>query len=142
MIVFGQTVVDWVASRTSEFGSFGAATGIGVVRDGELIGGVVYNDWNGASVCMHCAGGNGWLTRTLLWYAFDYPFNQLKVKRATALIGEGNTPARTLNEQLGFRYETRIRDAHPTGDMIVMEMRREWCRWLKLKRPANEKLAA
>ncbi len=144
-MAFGPHVVEWVAKRTNEYGNFGAAVGIGIERDGELIAGVVYNEWNGVNCNMHVAAvpKSRWLTRTGLWYWFDYPFNQLKVNRCTALIGAGNKEAITLNEGVGFIYETSIEGADPTGDLLVYRMWRKDCRWLNLEKPKDErKLAA
>jgi hypothetical protein len=143
-VVIGDEVVKWVASFTGEYGNYGAAVGFGVERDGKLIAGVVYNDWNGVNINQHCASvkGSHWMSRNFLWYCFDYPFNQLKVKRITGLVGEGNAPARRLNEHLGFVCETTLEDAHPTGKIIVYRMRKHECRWLNLKRPEDERMAA
>lgn len=133
MIVIGQEVVDWVASRTGEFGSYGAAVGIGWEKDGSLIAGVVYNDFNGVNMQMHVAsdGTGKWMTREYLRVCFDYPFNQAKVKRITGLVGEGNLEARKFDEHLGFVRETTLRGAHPTGDLIVYVMWKDKCRWLR-----------
>ena len=132
MIVIGPAVVEWVAKRTNEFGNFGCAQGIGVTAKGELIAGVVYNEFNGANCCMHVAAlpGRMWLKYANLRVWFDYPFNQMKVKRVTALIGEGNTASRRLTEHLGFERETTLRGAHPTGDLIVYAMWKERCEWI------------
>jgi hypothetical protein len=43
---------------------------------------------------------------------------------------------------LGFTLETRLKDAAPSGDMLVYVMRREDCKWLNLRRrglPAMKK---
>lgn len=135
-IVTGQRVVEWVAKRTNEFGNFGAAVALGVERDGELVGGVVFNDYNGVNINMHVAAvaGSYWLNRGFLWMCFDYPFRQLKVKRVTGLVGEGNARARQFDEKVGFKLETRLKDAHPTGDLLVYVMRPDDCRWLKYQR--------
>lgn len=132
MIVIGPQVVEWVAKRTNEFGNFGAAVGIGWEKDGRLVAGVAYNDFNGANMLMHVAsdGSRQWLNREFLWAAFDYPFNQAKVKRVTGLVGEGNKEARRFDEHLGFVLEARLKDAHPTGDLLVYKMHREGCKWI------------
>lgn len=133
MLVVGDEVVRWVAQRTNEFGNFGAAVGLGWERDGKLVGGVAYNEFNGRNLCAHIAsdGSGRWLTRHFLWAMFDYPFNQARVARLTGLVGEGNAQARRFDEHLGFKYETRLAGAHPTGDLLVYVMWREDCRWLK-----------
>lgn len=153
MIVTGPHVVEWVAKRANDFGNFGAAVGIGVARDTpihgttvtrhEIIGGVVFNEFNGVNIAMHTAAvpGSGWLTRTALWHFFEYPFNQAKVRRITVPIGEGNTVAQRLVEGVGFRLETELADAHPTGSLLLYVMRRADCRWLE-KRDHHERMAA
>lgn len=124
-------MVEWVAKRTNDFGNYGAAVGIGFERDGGLIAGVVYNEFNGVNICMHVAsdGSKRWLTREYLRACFDYPFHQAKVKRVTGLVGEGNHEARRFDEHLGFKLETRLKGAHPTGDLLVYVMWREDCKY-------------
>jgi RimJ/RimL family protein N-acetyltransferase len=143
MIVYGPEVVEWVAKRTSEYGNFGAAVGIGVQKDGKLIGGVVYNDFNGPNVCMHTAAVSGtpWLTRTTLWRFFHYPFIELGCNRVTALVGQGNIKSRKLVFGVGFRIEAHLEGAHPTGDLIVYAMWRDRCRWIN-QRTVDELKAA
>lgn len=133
MLVVGDEVVRWVARRTNEHGNFGAAVGIGWARGGKLVGGVVYNEFNGVNLCAHIAsdGSKNWLSKEFLRVMFDYPFNQAKVRRITGLVGEGNIKARRFDEQLGFRLETRLAGAHPTGDLLVYVMWQKDCRWLR-----------
>lgn len=46
------------------------------VNRGERIGGVIYHDWNpeAGTIQMSAAGGQGWLTRRVLWAMHSYPF--------------------------------------------------------------------
>lgn len=132
MLVVGESVVSWVAQQTSEFGNFGCATGIGWQRDGQIVAGVAYNDFNGVNCCTHIALA-GAMSRQFLWTIFDYPFNQMKVKRITGLVGEGNQKSRNLCLKLGFTEEARLNEAHPSGDLIVYRMRRNECKWLGIK---------
>jgi len=132
VLVVGPDVVHWVATRTNEFGSFGAATGIGWARNGELVAGVAYNEFNGVNINAHIASnGHHWLTRDFLWAIFNYPFRQLGVQRITGLVGEGNAAARRFDEHLGFTLETKLTGAHPTGDLLVYVMWKHDCRWLE-----------
>ncbi len=132
MLVVGPEVVQWVATRTNEFGNFGAAVGIGWARNGELVAGVAYNEFNGVNINAHIASsGRHWLTRDFLWAIFDYPFRQLGVQRITGLVGEGNAAARRFDEHLGFTLETKLTGAHPTGDLLVYVMWKHDCRWLE-----------
>lgn len=133
MIVTGKTVVEWVAKRTNEFGMFGTDIGIGWMREGELIAGVVYADWNGPNVVCHIAsdGSRRWLTRRYLWAIFDYPFVQAGVKRITVCVGEGNRDSRRFVEHLGFALEATLKGAHPTGSLLIYRMWKADCRFLR-----------
>ncbi len=143
-ITIGAHVVQWVSERTGEWGNYGAAQGIGLQEfTGDhwlLIAGVVYNEFNGVNINMHVAsdGSRRWMNRKYLWTCFDYPFNQCKVKRITGLVGEGNIEARKFDEHLGFELETQLKDAHPTGAMLVYVMRKPQCRWLTIKVPHED----
>lgn len=131
-LVTGPGVVDWIARRTNEFGRFGTDIGIGWQRGGYLVAGVAYADWNGPNVVCHIAsdGSRRWATRQYLWTIFDYPFNQLGVKRITVCVGEGNSASRRFVQHLGFGLESTLLDAHPTGDLLVYSMFKEQCKWI------------
>lgn len=132
MIVLGKGVVEWIASRTGEFNGFGTDVGIGWQREGQIVAGVAYANWNGVNVECHIAsdGSKRWLTKKYLWTIFDYPFKQLKVNRITVCVGEGNTDSRRFVEGLGFTLEATLVSAHPTGDLLVYRMFKESCKWV------------
>lgn len=128
----------WVTARGGGVYMPGTCSAIGRLDAGELVGGVLYEDYNGANVMAHIAGeGQGWLDREFLWMMFDYPFNQLKVNRITGIVPSSNEAARRFDEHLGFVQEAILKDAHPEGDLIVYRMRRDECRWLR-KRHGKE----
>jgi hypothetical protein len=105
-----------------------------VDKDGKLLGGVTYDGFTGGSIFMHQAGFTPkWLSRAMLWVVFDYPFNQLNVKKVCGTIPSYRKTLLEFNERLGFKEECRIKDAYPDGDMIVLSMPREECRWLSIK---------
>lgn len=134
-VVTGQHVVEWVATRTKEFGNYGAAVGIGLEHNGRLIAGVVVNEFNGVNACIHvAANGAGWLNREFLWFVFHYCFEQAKLNRLTGLVVESNIDARKFDEHLGFVEETRLKNAHKDGDIIVYVMWKESCKWLSIKK--------
>jgi RimJ/RimL family protein N-acetyltransferase len=110
--------------------------GIGLEEDGELIAGVTFDNFNGASICMHVAAAEGkrWMTREYLWFCFHYPFEQLGVKRITGLVPASNTVAQRFDEHLGFKLEARLKDAAPDGDLLVYAMFKDDCRFLRMKR--------
>lgn len=136
MIVFDvDRIGPWVCERAGGTWVKGRGTGIGRERDGQLIAGILYEDWNHANVVCHIAGvGKNWLNRNLLWVMFDYPFRQLGVKRITTTVAQSNTVSQRFTEHLGFTLETRLLDAHPSGDLFIYRMMAADCRWLGLKR--------
>jgi len=141
-LIIGKGVVDWIAQRTNDFGAFGTETGIGWLKNGEIVAGVAYADWNGPNVVCHIASDETrqWMTKTYLWTIFDYPFNQMKANRITVLIGEGNANSINLAKRLGFTLEAKLSGAHPTGDLLIFRLLKPECRWIKGN--TCEKLAA
>lgn len=105
------------------------------IRDGIRMGGVVFSNFTGESICAHLASWvPHWASRDLLFVGFDYPFNQLGVKRIFGQVPEDNWAARNLNENLGFRYVARIEEVFPGGvACLVMRMDRVDCRFLGIK---------
>lgn len=136
--IYGQDerITNWVSARVDE-DDFGKAVGIGLEEDGILIAGVVYNLYNGPSICMHVAAepGKRWLNKDFLYRAFAYPFLQLNCSRVTGLVRVDNIEARRFDEHLGFIQEGVIRRGASNGlDMILYGMLKEECRWLGVKK--------
>lgn len=116
-------------------------TGIGMrANDGTLQVGVLYDNYNGASICMHvaCRAGALWATPTFLRAAFRYPFEQLGLKKVLGLVAEGNAPCQSFCRSIGFVLEATLKDAHLDGNLSVFSMTRAECRWLNHR----EKVAA
>lgn len=129
---YGKKVVAWVARRTNEYGNFGTDIGIGWERDGALVAGVAYANWNGVNVECHIAsdGSRRWLTRQYLYGIFYYPFVQLGARRITVCVGEGNRASRNFVVHLGFQLETTLDAAHPSGKLMIYRMFKEGCKWV------------
>lgn len=123
----------WVCKQLQSTWTPNRGKTIGLIDAKGIVAGVVYENFNGASVSMHIAtrGGN-WLTRRFMWICFDYPFNQLGCKKLLGLVSEKNTAARLFDERLGFVQEARLKDCSPTGDLLIYTMTREQCKWLQL----------
>ncbi|MNK85369.1 hypothetical protein D3C87_1052460 [compost metagenome] len=109
----------------------GKFTAIGRIRDGQLVAGVLYEETNGANVFCHIAGEGAWANRHFLWLIFDYPFRQLGVRRISTVVEPTNTISQKFTEKLGFSVETKLKDAHPQGDLWVFCMFKDQCRWLE-----------
>ena len=102
---------------------------------GELMGGVLYNTYTGrgGSINLHYAGFHPrWFNRTMLFVCFDYPFNQLGVKKIFGQVPAKNAHAIRVNLHMGFRHELSepIKDAYPDDDMVVLSMYRADCKYL------------
>lgn len=128
-------VGEWVVERAGGFWFPGRATTVGLKLRGQLIAGILYEDFNGANISMHVAAEPKahWLTRSFLYAAFSYPFLQLSCKRVTAIVAESNLDCRRLLLHLGYTVECRFKDAHPDGDLLAFVMFKEDCKWLRFK---------
>lgn len=96
-----------------------------------ILGVVGYDGFNGASIQMHSAGDGNWVTRDLLFAAFDYPFNVCKAKVVVGYVSGKNAKAIKFNLHLGFSETFILADAHPEGELLIMSMRAENCRYLQ-----------
>jgi RimJ/RimL family protein N-acetyltransferase len=83
---------------------------------------------------MHVAAveGKRWLNRAYLRACFAYPFVQLGCRRITGMVAADNEAALRLDFHLGFEYETQLKDALPSGDLLLLVMWREKCRWINI----------
>lgn len=134
-MLYGQDerVRNWVAERIGE-NLDDAAVAIGVEEDGELIAGVAYNMYTGASICMNVAAepGKRWTKKEFMYAFFAYPFIQLKCNRVTGLVRASNEVAKKFDEHVGFTQEGVIRQAFEDGeDAILYGMLKSECKWIR-----------
>lgn len=98
-----------------------------------LLGGVLFQAYTGASIGIHMAGfAERWANRDMLWAAFHYPFEQLKVERVFGQVPETNTTALEINRKLGFKEVVRIPGVYEDGAAVIFVMEKDQCRWLNL----------
>lgn len=119
-----------------------ASSAIGMESNGQIVGGVVYDHYTGRSIVMNCAGDGHWLNREFLWFAFYYPFMQLKVKKILLLIDSTNQKSLRFVQHLGFVHEHTILDAGDFGDQVIYSMTKDQCRWLVKHERISRKRAA
>jgi len=103
---------------------------------GQIDAVVAYNGWTYRVCSMHVAGDGGrWIDRQMLRVCFDYAFNQGDRVAVYGQVASNNEAALRLDKHLGFREVHRICDAVSNGvDLVILEMRREDCRWLRDRR--------
>jgi RimJ/RimL family protein N-acetyltransferase len=99
------------------------------LRRGEIVAGVIYENWNHQSIWCHIAI-EGRLTPEYLAAIFDYPFNVCQVKKIIVPVGSDNEDSTRLVIKMGFSKEGRIKDARPEGDLVFWTMRRNDCKYL------------
>lgn len=101
---------------------------------GQLIAGVCYENFTLCDVNIHIASRPGiknWVTREGMVRVYQYPFILCKLRRITALLEASNHAARRMNTHMGFVVEGIKRNAYPNGDMLIMGMLKEDCRFIK-----------
>ena len=107
------------------------AAALGAVRNGVLIGGVVYTNYRGCDIEMLAAAESPrWITRAHLDAFFGYPFRQLGCLRVTAIIEKRNKHARKFVERLGFYHEGTHPKAMDGRTALTYGMLRKYCRWI------------
>lgn len=99
------------------------------IADGEIIGVVGYDGWNGSACDIHWAGSH-WTPRFLAAALF-YPFVVEECKVVIARVPSGNTESAKLVGRLGFQRVVSICDGHPDGYMHIFVLRRENCKLLE-----------
>lgn len=129
----------WVMKKAGGQYHPGSGQCIGIIENGEILGGIVYENYNGVSLSMHCAAVTPrWVDRKGLFAVFYYPFVQLGCLKVFGAVTEDNLAAQHFDEKVGFKLETRLKDACPGGDLLIYSMRREDCRWIKPKEIRND----
>lgn len=129
-ITSGPEVGFWVAKRL-RCGYFAErSNAIGLERDGELVAGVIYEDWNHRSIICHLAV-EGRLTPAYLAAICDYAFNVCQVEKVIAPVLSANEDGVRFVGKFGFVEEARLKDAHPEGDIVLFILTREACRFLE-----------
>ena len=92
-----------------------------------------YTAFIGKTCQMHMVNLKGGYTpKGLLFGAFDYPFNYLGIEKAFGIVNSLNTKAIEYDKKLGFKEAIRFPGMHcDGGDLVVFEMNKADCRWIK-----------
>lgn len=131
LLGYDREIAEWVRGQLDMSGGFGDCSAIGIVKDDKLVAGVVYYNHRPPGIEMAIASTTPkWCTRKILFHLFDYPFNQLGVRRITALVDSTNQPVRAFDERLGFVHEGTLRQGHPNDDAEIYGMLKSECRWI------------
>jgi len=103
--------------------------------DGTIKWAVIYDGYEPeGSIHIHIAIDNPkYVTRQAISAVFEYPFYQLGVKKVLGIVNSENHNALTFDLRLGFQIEHVIKDAYDRGDMYILSMTLEQCRWIRGK---------
>lgn len=131
MIVSNPYVGDWVAHRINGMFDKDSSSALGLLINGDIKAGVIYEDFNKASVVCHIACN--FLSSEFLAAIFDYPFNSMGVNKIIAPVASDNEKSQKLVEKMGFSVEGVLTDCHPNGDILLYTMKKSDCKYLKDK---------
>ena len=93
---------------------------------------VGYNAFIGRTCCMHSIIQRPELvTRKIVRETFEYPFEVCHCEAVLALVDSTNIAAINFDTKLGFREVHRIPWGGTDGDLVVLQMLKSECRWLK-----------
>jgi RimJ/RimL family protein N-acetyltransferase len=133
-LVFDQSarVGEWVAERIGQTGSWGDFYAMGIEKDGQIIAGVVFHNYNGANAVCHVAVDKPTkLLVPFLHHLADYAFNHCKLKRLTGMVPTDKPGVIAFDKHLGFEEEFVMKDGAPGADIMVLVMWPDKCRWLR-----------
>jgi L-amino acid N-acyltransferase YncA len=128
-----ESVAEWVSGRTGcAIPNFGSALGM-TNAAGDLVAGVMYEGFTGASVTATIAIDKGVIVgKEFMRVIFQYPFEQLKVRKLFAFIAEANKPSIAFVKRVGFVEEGRIKEYYESGDALIFACTPESCAWLTM----------
>lgn len=114
-------VGDWVAEQVDQDSSWGDFYAMGAEANGELVSGIVFNNFNESNATCHIAVSKpNKLFIELLDHGYVYAFGQLKLRRLTGLVAADNHKALKLDRHIGFIEEGVMQQAGNKGQDIIM----------------------
>lgn len=122
----------WVCTRLGYTFDPRCMLATGTCNGDEILGGfLITNFRKGLSVHMHAAGiAHEWITRDLLARTFGYVFNGLEVRRVLAMVEATNEAGIEFVKRIGCHYVATIPDGGRDGDLVVLSMTKDQCRFL------------
>lgn len=133
-LVFNQKerIGAWVAQQVGQVADWGSFYAMGVTQNGDVIAGVVVNNFNGANATCHIAiSRHTKLIVPLFQAVCDYAFHQCGLKRLTGMVPSNEPHIIEFDKHLGFVEEFVMKDGAPGADMHVLVLWPDKCRWLR-----------
>lgn len=124
-------VLSWLEERVGTPLTPEARGIVAVDATGRVRGMVAYDGWTESAAEAHMAVDAPAAWRALVRPAFVYPFLQAGRRVLLGRIRASNTASLRMAMHLGFAELARVRDGAREGeDLVLVQMRREDCRWL------------
>lgn len=122
----------WLANRTGAAFTPGVRAIKAVDETGRIRGMVAYDCWTVTACQAHMAVDSPIVWRSLVRPAFSYPFEEAGKTLILGIISGDNAKSLAMVQALGFREVHRVPDGWAPGiPLVVHEMRREECRYLR-----------
>ena len=129
-LIAGIPVISWIVNHGECFAPGSGVTGLGWVKDGKIVAGVMYEEFTEASIHATIVIEEP-MVKGFVHKIFDYPFNQLGVDKIIVQANTSNAESVNLAKRLGFTEEGMIKGAYLDGDRIILTMTKDECKWLK-----------
>jgi hypothetical protein len=132
VIVLDQDAVKAFVTAKIGHDLWGPSMAFGWERDGNIIAGVIVNNYEKDARCsINCAGeGVNWLNREFLFVVFDYVFNYLHCNVVVNWIDARNLKSIRLTEHIGFKVQTVIQMGCKDSDLVVLTYSKADCKWI------------
>lgn len=106
---------------------------IGIMNDGELVGGIVYHNFMGHSIeCSLATTTKRWCNRRVLSEFFKYPFIDCGAVRFQATCKRSNKPMKRFFKKVGFKFEGVARKGFDgIEDAFLFSMLKDECNWIR-----------
>jgi len=128
-----ERVGTWVADQVEQTASWGDFYAMGLEHQGEIIAGVVINNYNSANATCHIAISKP--TRELpelFRHVCLYAFRQCGLKRLTGMVPASKPKVLAFDKHLGFEEEFIMPCAAADGGaLVVLVLWPDKCRWLR-----------
>jgi len=115
-------VGDWVANQMPDGASWHNYYAMGAEKQGELVSGIVFENFNGHNANVHIAVSKP--TKSflkMLDHAFVYAFETCGLRRLTGLVEADNVKALQLDLHIGFKIEAVMKEAGSAGqDLLIL----------------------
>ena len=103
-----------------------------VARMDDVAIAVAWNGFVGKTCCMHAVIQRPELVSPrIVRETFEFPFLHCGCEAILAFVDSENAAALNFDRKLGFKDIARIPHGGPEADLIILQMLRSECRWLR-----------